>query len=68
MHSMLLPKDLLGPEVILSKRSSDGDSSTQPLTPTTKAKQPKKGQFTLKRKKSKSEFDFEDLICPLEAK
>ena len=27
---------------------------------------PKKSQFTLKRKKSKNEIDFANLVCPLE--
>ena len=31
-----------------------------------RAKPSKKGQFTLKRKKSKAEVDFEDMICPLQ--
>ena len=30
-----------------------------------RAKHSKKGQFTLKRKKSKAEFDFEDMLCPI---
>ena len=30
-----------------------------------RAKHTKKGQFTLKRKKSKAEVDFDDKICPL---
>lgn len=29
---------------------------------------PKKSQFSLKRKKSKSELDFEDLLCPMDEK
>lgn len=29
---------------------------------------PKKSQFSLKRKKSKSELEFDDLLCPLDEK
>ena len=29
---------------------------------------PKKSQFSLKRKKTKSELEFDDLLCPLDEK
>jgi len=64
-HLSLHIKDLLGPDVIQEKREAESQPNFQPLSPTSKAKQPKKGQFTLKRKKSKSEMDFEDMVCPL---
>ena len=59
-------QDLLGPDVIQAKREAEGEPNFQPLSPTAKAKHPKKAhhQFTLKRKKSKSEMDFEDMVCP----
>ena len=66
-HLSLHIKDLLGPDVIASKREVESQPNFQPLSPTAKAKQPKKGQFslnTLKRKKSKAEMDFGDMICP----
>jgi len=64
-HLSLHLKDLLGPDVIQEKREEEGQPNYQPLSPSSKAKQPKKSQFTLKRKKSKSEMDFEDMVCPL---
>jgi len=64
-HLSIHVKALLGQEVIMEKRTAETEPNFQPLTPTSKAKQPKKGQFTLKRKKSKTELDFEDMICPL---
>eukprot|EP00092_Neocalanus_flemingeri_P002953 GFUD01003158.1.p1 GENE.GFUD01003158.1~~GFUD01003158.1.p1 ORF type:complete len:836 (+),score=169.21 GFUD01003158.1:155-2662(+) len=67
-HLSLHIKDLLGPDVIQEKREAENQPNFQPLSPTSKAKQPKKGQFTLKRKKSKSEMDFEDMVCPLSSK
>jgi len=67
-HLSLHFKDLVGSDTIQEKRSAETEPNFQPLTPTAKAKQqPKKGQFTLKRKKSKSEMDFEDMVCPLGA-
>ena len=57
--------DLIGREVMGEKRQLESEPNYQPLTPTAKHKS-KHGQFTLKRKKSKSEFDAEDcLVCPL---
>jgi hypothetical protein len=64
-HISLHFKDLLGPDMIQEKRLAESEPNFQPLTPTSKAKQPKRGQFTLKRKKSKAELDFEDMVCPL---
>ena len=64
-HISLHFKDLLGKDAIQEKRVAETEPNFQPLTPTSKAKQPKRGQFTLKRKKSKSELDFEDMVCPL---
>ena len=55
---------MLGPEVIQGKREAETEPNFQPLSPTAKAKHPKKGQFTLKRKKSKAEMDFDDMVCP----
>lgn len=58
--STLIGKDLMG-----EKRELQSDPNFVPLTPTAKHK-PRHGQFTLKRKKSKAEFDAEDcLVCPL---
>jgi len=57
--------DLVGRDVVAEKRKVQSEHGYVPLTPTTKAKY-RHGQFTLKRKKSKSEFDVEDsLLCPL---
>ena len=52
--------------MIQEKREAEAEPNFQPLSPTAKAKHPKKShhQFTLKRKKSKSEMDFEDMVCP----
>lgn len=53
---------------MLCKRSKEQEEGYVALTPTAKAKTGRKelGQFTLKRKKSKSQFDYEDLVCPFE--
>jgi hypothetical protein len=61
---------LVGREVMAEKRAAEADPAYVPLTPTAKHKAASRGgggQFTLKRKKSKSEFgDAEDcLVCPL---
>ncbi|XP_040581595.1 liprin-beta-2 [Lepeophtheirus salmonis] len=64
-HLSIRFKELVGKEVMQEKRISK--SEFQPLTPTTKAKFPSRvtaGQFSLKRKKSKSLFDYDDLLCP----
>ncbi len=47
------------------KRVVEQDPTFVPLTPTAKAKAKPLGQFSLKRKKSKSQFDFEDLVLKL---
>ena len=64
-HLSIHVKALLGPEVMSEKRRVEAEHEAVPLTPTTRARQPKKGQFTLRRKKSKTELDFEDMLCPL---
>lgn len=57
--------DLIGRDIVVVKRRAEADPSYQQLTPTAKVKS-KHSQFTLKRKKSKAEFDPEDsLVCPL---
>ena len=57
--------DLVGREVMAEKRKQESDPGQTPLTPTAKHKS-RLGQFTLKRKKSKSELEAEDcLVCPL---
>jgi hypothetical protein len=50
--------------VVHEKRIWEQDPTFVPLTPTAKAKTRQMGQFSLKRKKSKSQFDYEDLLCP----
>ncbi|GBP56936.1 Liprin-beta-2 [Eumeta japonica] len=57
--------DLLGRDVIQQKRNAEQTLGYQPLTTTTKYKIPKKSQFSLKRKKSKDETDYGELVCPL---
>ncbi|PNF43596.1 hypothetical protein B7P43_G03207 [Cryptotermes secundus] len=59
-------KELLGRECIQEKREAEATLGYVPLSATTKVKVTKKSQFTLKRKKSKSELDFGDLVCPLD--
>ena len=51
-------------DVVGEKRAAEQDSSNAQLTPTAKAKPRQMGQFTLKRKKSKSQMDYTDLVCP----
>ncbi|XP_025162948.1 liprin-beta-2 isoform X3 [Harpegnathos saltator] len=58
---------ILGREVVQHKREIESTLGFVPLTLTARLKVPKKSQFTLKRKKSKSEMDFGNLVCPLEA-
>ena len=56
---------LVGRDTVAEKRRAEAEPSYQPLTPTAKHRS-KHSQFTLKRKKSKAEFDAEDsLVCPL---
>ena len=59
-------KELVGENTISAKRLAQQDPNYVPLTPTAKAKTKSSGQFTLKRKKSKSQFDYDDLLCPFE--
>lgn len=66
-HLNLHFQDLVGKETISAKRLAEQDPNYIPLTPTAKAKtKVSGGQFTLKRKKSKSTFDYDDLLCPFE--
>ncbi|XP_020283903.1 liprin-beta-2 isoform X2 [Pseudomyrmex gracilis] len=58
---------ILGREVVQHKREIENTLGFVPLTLTARLKVPKKSQFTLKRKKSKNEVDFGNLVCPLEA-
>ncbi|XP_012279709.1 liprin-beta-1 [Orussus abietinus] len=58
---------ILGREVVQHKREIESTLGFVPLTLTARLKVPKKSQFTLKRKKSKSEVDYGNLVCPLEA-
>ncbi|XP_018399050.1 PREDICTED: liprin-beta-2 isoform X2 [Cyphomyrmex costatus] len=58
---------ILGREVVQQKREIESTLGFVPLTLTARLKVPKKSQFTLKRKKSKNEVDFGNLVCPLEA-
>lgn len=57
--------ELLGREVIQEKRTAEQTLGYQPLTITSKYKVPKKGQFSLKRRKNKGDPDYGDLVCPL---
>ena len=63
-HLSIHFKDLVGKDVVGDKRAAEQDSSNAALTPTAKAKPRQMGQFTLKRKKSKSQMDYTDLVCP----
>ena len=65
-HLNLHFQDLVGKDTISAKRLAEQDPNYIPLTPTAKAKTKAVGQFTLKRKKSKSQFDYDDLLCPFE--
>ncbi|CAH1983394.1 unnamed protein product [Acanthoscelides obtectus] len=58
-------KELLGKDIIQEKREAESMLGYVPLTPASKMKIPKKSQFSLKRKKSKGEADYGDLVCPL---
>ncbi|XP_065158263.1 uncharacterized protein [Atheta coriaria] len=60
-------KELLGKDVIQAKREAEGTLGYIPLTPSAKLKVAKKSHFSLKRSKSKSEADYGDLVCPLNA-
>ncbi|XP_060532561.1 liprin-beta-2-like isoform X2 [Cylas formicarius] len=58
-------KELLGKDIIQEKRETEATMGYTPLTPSAKLKVTKKTQFSLKRKKSKGEADYGDLVCPL---
>ncbi|XP_018560888.1 liprin-beta-2 isoform X2 [Anoplophora glabripennis] len=58
-------KELLGKDIIQEKRELEATMGYIPLTPSSKLKIAKKSQFSLKRKKSKGEADYGDLVCPL---
>ena len=65
-HLSIHFSSLVGRDLMADKRNAEADPGYVPLTPTAKHKSARGGQFTLKRKKSKSEFDAEDcLVCPL---
>jgi hypothetical protein len=63
-HLSIHFKELVGRDVMGEKRGLQHETNYVPLTPTAKAKPRQVGQFTLKRKKSKSQFDYGDLVCP----
>lgn len=58
---------ILGRDVVQRKREIEATLGFVPLTLTARLKVAKKSQFTLKRKKSKNEADYGNLVCPLEA-
>ncbi|XP_033360296.1 liprin-beta-1 isoform X2 [Bombus vosnesenskii] len=58
---------ILGREIVQRKREIESSLGFVPLTLTARLKVPKKSQFTLKRKKSKNEADYGNLVCPLDA-
>ncbi|XP_029033406.1 liprin-beta-1 isoform X1 [Osmia bicornis bicornis] len=58
---------ILGREIVQRKREIESTLGFVPLTLTARLKVPKKSQFTLKRKKSKNEADYGNLVCPLES-
>ncbi|XP_008556066.1 liprin-beta-1 isoform X3 [Microplitis demolitor] len=58
--------EILGRDVVQHKREIENTLGFVPLTLTARLKVAKKSQFTLKRKKSKSEVDYANLVCPLE--
>ncbi|KAK9720956.1 SAM domain (Sterile alpha motif) [Popillia japonica] len=60
-------KELLGKDIIQAKREAEGTLGYIPLTPSSKIKVTKKSHFSLKRNKSKSEADYGDLVCPINA-
>ena len=66
-HLSIHFKSLVGATVIQDKRQAEHDPATPPLAPSTKAKSKmtkSSSTFTLKSKKSKTHFDYDDLICP----
>ncbi|XP_058461225.1 uncharacterized protein LOC131436503 isoform X2 [Malaya genurostris] len=60
-------KELLGRDIIQVKRDAENTLGFQPLTLAAKIKTPKKSQFSLKRKKSKSlnGDEWSDYVCPM---
>merc|ERR1712080_754880 len=50
-HLSIHVKALLGPDVIQTKREEEAEPGATPLTPSCRARQSKKSQFTLRRKK-----------------
>ncbi|XP_055624525.1 uncharacterized protein LOC129767542 isoform X3 [Toxorhynchites rutilus septentrionalis] len=61
-------KELLGRDVIQSKRDAENTLGFQPLTLAAKIKTPKKSQFSLKRKKSSKGLtgdEWSDYVCPM---
>ena len=74
-HLSIHFKEVVGRDIMQRKRNlgqqeaiASGHSHNTPLTPTAKAKSKSRqgttGAFTLRRKKSKSHFDYGDLVCP----
>lgn len=61
-------KELVGLCVVQEKRELEASTGYAPLTTSAKVKMPKKSQFSLKRKKTKSDLEFDDLLCPLDEK
>ncbi|XP_011205037.2 liprin-beta-2 [Bactrocera dorsalis] len=61
-------KELLGRDIIQTKRDIESTPGYQPLTITSKIKPPKKTQFSLKRRKSNKgngDVDWTDYVCPM---
>ncbi len=67
-HLSIHFKELVGRDLMRDKRAKEQESGNATLSPTAKAKSVSRhgGQFTLKRKKSKLQFDQGDLLCPFE--
>ncbi|CAO1416522.1 unnamed protein product [Diamesa tonsa] len=70
-HLLTHFKELIGRDVIQGKRDAENTLGYQPLTISAKLKTPKKSQFSLKRKKSakNEDFnnDFSNFVCPFGA-
>ncbi|KAH8261508.1 hypothetical protein KR044_010344 [Drosophila immigrans] len=69
-HLAMHFKELVGRLTIHSKRDAEAAPGYLPLTITAKLKQPKRSQFTLKRRKStkgQGEVDWTELVCPMSA-
>lgn len=65
-NGFIVLQELVGRDAIQSKRNAEQAPDYVALNMTAKAKPRAGGQFSLKRKKSKSQLDFTDLICPIE--